>query len=210
MKSTPVTPAALKRAVQFLRQGKVIAHPADTCFGLAADPFNPVAVARVQEIKGRDGEKPMSLMLPILFLPKLAEYAVLSDFSRRVCDKLLLGPVTILLPRGPLIPKHYFPETDLVGLRMPNDGLTQMLLVSFGGPLITTSANRSGEPLTYTDEAVIEAFKNAPADPDMILAGTVKEGPASTVLALSDGHLKIVRPGQMRSEDIEKAGFRIR
>ena len=70
MKCVPYTKETLKQAIQILKDGGVIAHPADTCFGLAADLKNPDALKHLQEIKGRDMGKPMSIMLPAFMKPE--------------------------------------------------------------------------------------------------------------------------------------------
>src|SRR3989338_11663634 len=104
MKRLPINAESLKQAVQILRQGGIIAHPADTCFGLAGDLMNPEALKKLQAMKGRSGAKPMSIMLPAPLKDHLEDYAILDDFTRIICEKLLPGPVTILLPKGPTIP----------------------------------------------------------------------------------------------------------
>lgn len=200
----------MHKIVNILQKGGVIAHPADTCFGLLGDVCNPEALKKIQAIKGRDALKPMSIMLPASLRGQLGEWATLDDFARDVCEKLLPGPVTLVLPKGSKVPAHYFPETDLIGIRIPNDQATQDILEAFGGPLITTSANLSGQPLTYTHEAVAEAFKEAPVKPDLILEGQVIPGPASTVIQVKHGLLTILRPGPLTRETlVNNLGFKV-
>lgn len=197
-------PQTILEAVKALKKGGVIAHPADTCFGLAVDMMNPEAVKRVQAIKGRDGKKPMSIMLPAMALLDLGDYAHLDGFTRDICNQLLPGPVTILLPKGPRIPSWYFPETDLIGIRVPYDPFTQDLLNAFKGPLVTTSANTSGCPICHTHQEIIECFKNQKEKPDLIFEGGVlTKSLASTVILPEKGKIRITRPGAMKSKEIE-------
>jgi len=135
MKCLPYTKETLKQAVQILKTGGVVAHPADTCYGLAADLMNPEAVKKAQDIKGRDRNKPMSVMLPVFMQAEIGRFAELDNFSRSVCEKLLPGPVTILLPKGPAIPDYFFPESRFIGIRIPYDMMTQDLLTAFKAPL---------------------------------------------------------------------------
>lgn len=195
---------SLKRAVVILKQGGVIAHPADTCFGLAADFTNPKALKKIQAIKGRDGAKPMSIMLPAAFKAHLEDYAKLSAFTRAICDKLLPGPVTILLPKGPKIPKWYFPETDLIGIRIPYDPFTQDLLNAFKGPLVTTSANLSGQPLGSSHQEVEDLFKSQTIQPDLIFEGQMDREHCipSTVILPEKDRVKILRPGPVTATQL--------
>ncbi|PIZ73724.1 hypothetical protein COY07_01625 [Candidatus Peregrinibacteria bacterium CG_4_10_14_0_2_um_filter_43_11] len=193
MKSLPVTAKTLARAIKILKKGGVIAHPADTCFGLAGDMMNPKVPETIRIIKGRNALKPMSIMLPMGFKKDISNYAIVDEFSQKLIDKLLPGPVTILLPKGPLIPRHYFPETELVGIRIPDDALTQMLLTGFGGALITTSANKAGSDLCHTHE---EVLRSVDAFPDMIFEGSIPpESKASTVILPKNGKVEVIREG---------------
>lgn len=204
MKVVPITPETLREAVKILKNGGVIAHPADTCFGLAADLTNETAVRRVQAIKGRSGLKPMSVMISVMEQLKIEQYAKLNDFSDMIQDKLFPSPVTLLLPKGPAIPDFYFPETDLIGLRVPMHDLTQDLLRLFGGPLITTSANCSGDDICFKSEDVRRSFENQEAQPDLILEGELKEHRlASTVIAVKEDHACIVRKGPLTASQLE-------
>lgn len=194
---------SINKVIDFLRTGGVIAHPADTCFGLLGDFMNPAALQKIQAIKGRDGQKPMSVMLPASMKTRLDDWVILDDFARKVCEKLLPGPVTLVLPKGPNVPAHYFPETATLGIRVPEDDATQEILEAFGGPLITTSANVSGRSLCFTDTEVREQFENVPVKPDLILGGMVEPRPASTVILVESGTLKILRQGRVTEQDLK-------
>ena len=112
MKIVPFNPDTLQEAVTILKNGGVIAHPTDTCYGLAADMMNPHAVKKVQAIKGRDFNKPMSIMLSVPEQLKIDKYVILDEFSKFVVYKLFPSAVTLLLPKGPAIPDFYFPDSS--------------------------------------------------------------------------------------------------
>ncbi len=194
----------VKRAVQALQNGYTIAHPADTCFGLAADLLNESAVRKLQAIKGRDANKPMSIMIPPFMKAELGEYALLNEFSEMVCEKLFPGPVTIVLPKGPNIPDFYFPHLSTVGVRIPYDNLTNDLLTKFRGPLITTSANPAGRPVCATCQEVLIAFKNEEYKPDLFLEGEIHGACLpSTVISLEGDKVTILREGPLEKEQLE-------
>ena len=211
----------INQAAKLLKSGAVLAHPADTCFGLTGDLMNPDVLKKIQKIKGRDAKKPMSIFLGAgsyelgavscelgavsndskLQAPssKLLGYALLSDFTKQICDQYFPGPITIVLPKGPKIPEWYFPETEWIGIRMVDDENVSPLLNTFGGPLITTSANFSGEPACYSVEEVEAAFEFREAKPDAILVGDIVEKKQpSTVIKIEDDRIEVLREGPVK------------
>jgi L-threonylcarbamoyladenylate synthase len=204
MKVVPFNQNTLKEAVLLLKNGGVIAHPADTCFGLTCDLMNPKAVEKIQAIKGRDFKKPMSVMISVAEQLNLGKYAKMNDFSSSVARKLFPGAVTLLLPKGLSIPEHFFPRENLIGLRMPMHELTQDILIAFNGPLITTSANPSGKDICFTHEEVFQYFNESEYKPDIVFEGrSNKHNLASTVIEVKRDSLKIIRKGPMTVEQLK-------
>lgn len=194
----------IKKVVNVLRDDGVVAHPADTCYGLVADLQSEKALKRLQAIKGRDAGKPMSIMLGTYLKPELSQFATLNEFSESICEKLLPGPVTIVLPKGPRIPDCFFPEIPTIGIRIPYDSKTNDLLMSFKGPLITTSANLSDQPVCCTCQDVLNAFKSSKEKPDMLLDGEIHGACLpSTVISLKGDQVRILRDGPMGKEQLE-------
>ncbi len=204
MKVLPFNSETLKEAVEILKKGGVVAHPADTCFGLAADLMNEKVVEKIQLIKGRDYKKPMSIMISVPEQLKIRQYVKLDDFGSFVAKQLFPSPVTLILPKGPMIPHHYFPDMDTVGLRVPLHDKTQDILLSFGGPLITTSANCSGTDLCFSHDEVIKNFKKSEFKPDLVFEGRLEgSGKASTVLEIKKNHLHVLRKGPLTASQLE-------
>lgn len=205
MKRISFDQESLKEAVKILKNGGVIAHPADTCYGLAADFLNENAVKKLQAIKGRNESKPMSIMLPAFMKPNISKYAKLDDFSESVCESLLPGPVTIVLPKSSSIPEYFFPETSFIGIRIPYNIDTQDLLTAFGGALITTSANISGSATCCTCNECADIFKNNKNKPDVLFEGTIKNACIpSTVIKIENRKVKILREGLMTKKQLEE------
>ena len=204
MKVVPFNPDTLKEAVSLLKSGGVIAHPADTCFGLTADVMNPKAYKKIQDIKGRDYKKPMSIMISVAQQLQINNFVVLDDFSSFVTFKLFPGAVTVVLPKGPAIPDYYFPELTTVGLRVPMHNMTQDLLTAFRGPLITTSANQSGKCLAFNHKEVVESFKNSKFSPDLVFEGKcTNHTEASTVIMPKKDFIQIMRKGPITASQLE-------
>ena len=204
MKVAPFNLDTLQEAIYILKNGGVVAHPADTCYGLTGDLMNLKAFRKIQAIKGRDDAKPMSIMISVPEQLKIKKYVVLNDFSTFIVRKLFPSPITLLLPKGPEIPDYYFPETPLIGLRVPLHDLTQDLLRAFDGPLITTSANPSGKKLCFSCEEVIESFKGKKHQPDFVFEGKItKYQKASTVIAVKKKHIRVTRKGPITASQLE-------
>lgn len=204
MRILPFNSETLKEAVEILKKGGVVAHPTDTCFGLTADLMSEEAVEKIQLIKGRDYKKPMSIMISIPEQLKISRYVKLAEFGTFVVDKLFPSPVTLVLPKGPAIPRHYFPDMKTVGLRVPLHNQTQDMLMAFGGPLITTSANASGDDLCFNHHEVIKSFKNSTLKPDLIFEGKLNQhSKASTVVEVKKDYLKVLRKGPLTASQLE-------
>lgn len=212
MQILPFTAESLKEVITILKNGGVIAHPADTCFGLTADLFNEKAYKKIQDIKGRDYKKPMSIMISVTEQFKMDNYVKKNDFSSFIIYRLFPGAVTLVMPKGPKIPNYYFPDLKTVGLRVPLHNLTQDMLTAFRGPLITTSANPSGADLCFSHEEVMESFKNSKIKPDLILKGEIKHNTlASTVIAVEKDHVRIMRKGPVTKSQLESIlGFGVK
>ncbi|MBN2306660.1 threonylcarbamoyl-AMP synthase [Candidatus Peregrinibacteria bacterium] len=192
------------KAVEVLKKGGVIVHPADTCFGLAGDLMKEDALRKLQEIKGRDAQKPMSIMLPPHFKPLLGEFTVLNDFSEMACEKLFPGPVTIVLPKGPRIPPYFFPDVSTIGIRMPYVTNQYDIMLKYYHPLITTSANLSDQPVCTTCADVIKIFEGSKHQPDLLLDGEIQgNGMPSTVISLEGNQVKILREGPLGKRQLE-------
>ncbi len=110
MKTIPFNAETLREITEVLKNGGVIAHPADTCFGLTADINSIKGYKKIQMIKGRDYKKPMSIMISVAEQLKMEDYVKLDDFSSYIAYKIFPGAITLVLPKGPKMPKHYFPD----------------------------------------------------------------------------------------------------
>lgn len=204
MKTIPFNAGSLKKMITVLKKGGVIAHPADTCFGLTGDLMNPEVYKKIQKIKGRDYKNPMSIMISVVEQIKINNYVKIDDFSSFITYKLFPGAVTLVMPKGPNIPKYYFPDLKTIGLRVPLHNLTQDVLTAFGGPLITTSANPSGLDLCFSHKEVMESFKDSEYKPDLIIEGKTNHYDlASTVIGVEKDHVKIIRKGPVTKSQLE-------
>ena len=194
----------IKYAVEILKSGGVVAHPADTCFGLAGDLTNQKALNKILNIKKRAEDNPMSIMISVPEQIHIEKYVKLDSFSRFVVDKIFPSPITIILPKGDSIPDFYFSNFTDIGLRVPMHNQTQDMLMAFNKPLITTSANISGGDLCFSHKTVLDIFKKKKYQPDLIIEGEFfKHDKASTIIKLEDKKIKILREGPITASQLE-------
>jgi L-threonylcarbamoyladenylate synthase len=134
----------IDQAVSTLKSGGVILHPTDTIWGLACDPFNENAIAKVQQIKQRPQEQPFILLVSSIEI--LKEYV--DNIHPRIETLLSLHerPLTIIYPNVKMLKPPLTNEKGGAAIRIVSKGPCKELLDSWGAPLLSTSANIHGSP----------------------------------------------------------------
>jgi L-threonylcarbamoyladenylate synthase len=185
---------AFSRCREVLGSGGVIAYPTETFYGLGADPKNAAAVRRLFDIKGRQADQP--LLLLIQDLSQVAEWAaVVTPAAEKFMKQYWPGPLTLVFAARPEVLPELTAGTGKIGLRVPGSGLTLRLLRELGIALTGTSANRSGMKSPQTaEEAAAEIGDGA----DLILdGGRTPGGIPSTVIDVSEELPRIIRRGAL-------------
>ncbi|XP_028131450.1 threonylcarbamoyl-AMP synthase [Diabrotica virgifera virgifera] len=189
----PVTSkSATAMAIQYLKNGYVIAVPTDTVYGIACDATNKSAIGNMYDIKCRNENKPLALCLSQVSDVKKIGYV--SHLPQKLLDSLLPGPITIILPCVDKTLDHSLSIEGKVGVRIPDCSFIRSLSSGLGKPLALTSANLSNEK----NAIEIDDFKNIWQKLPVIFdGGKLKEdNNASTVVDLSEpGIFNIVRKG---------------
>jgi L-threonylcarbamoyladenylate synthase len=190
------SPRLLNQAVQLLRDGGVVAFPTDTVYGVGVDPFQPQAVRKLYRIKGRPEDKPIAILVGSIEDVARVAQTPSRTFSR-LADRFWPGGLTLIVETREL-PPEITAGGSTVGVRMPDHPLTLELLRGFGGPIATTSANRSGEHSATSAEEVGAQLGDRV---NLIVDGgdTITKV-ASTVLDLSVSPPKILRHGGISEE----------
>lgn len=194
----PAARAALERTIA---SGGVALFPADGLYGLACDPLNGDAIARIHALKGRDDGKPSAVMFfsPLILRELLGS---LGEPTRHAMAALLPGPVTLVVHN----PAHRYPlacraDPERLGIR-----LIEGPLAGAGCPILQTSANRSGEPAPASFDSVPAGIRDGA---DLAIDGGGLTGLPSTVVDVSalerGGPWRILRHGAM-----DEAGVRDR
>lgn len=178
----PAATDALREAVAVLRRGGVVAHANEGVWGLACDPFDAAAVARVVDLKGRTAAKGLIVVAAEAqaFAPELN---ALSKVAAARVRASWPGAVTWVVPSA-RFPEWITGGRGSVAIRVPGHAQARALAAAFDGPMVSTSANRSGDAPCRTAEAVRQTLR---AGIDYLLPGEVgdRAGPSRIFDALS-------------------------
>jgi L-threonylcarbamoyladenylate synthase len=191
----------LTEAVAALKRGEVIAFPTETLYGLGADALDDAAVERVFQLKGRDTANPF----PVLIADRGMLSRLVSEVSS-LADTLIArfwpGPLTIVLPARPDIPRPLVNAADGVGVRVSSQPIATKLSQALGHPITATSANPSGQPAARTIE---EARRYFSGEIDVFVdGGTLVSKTGSTVVEVVGERIKIIREGDIARSKLEE------
>jgi L-threonylcarbamoyladenylate synthase len=189
----------IQQAAEIIKTGGVVAFPTETVYGLGADAFDPIAVARIFEIKNRP-----------YFDPLIVHIADLNEMSRLVIDiphsaeKLIKrfwpGPLTIIFLKKEGVPDIVTAGLPTVAVRMPRHPIALQLIREARRPIAAPSANPFGYVSPTTAEHVREQLGNRV---DLILdGGPCEVGLESTILSFAEGKPRLLRPGGLPLEEI--------
>ncbi len=190
-------PRKIARIVEILKTGGVIAFPTDTFYAIGCDLMNKKAIERIYQIKQRDKKQPFSFICSDL--KNISEYAKVSNQSYRIIRRLVPGPYTFILEGTKLVPKIMLNKRKEAGIRVPDHTICNAIVAALGNPVISTTASTPDGAYLDSPFAIEDYYKNRI---DIIIdGGNVPAGP-STVIALSDSGVEIIREGLGSIDDI--------
>ncbi|MBL8861280.1 MAG: threonylcarbamoyl-AMP synthase [Planctomycetes bacterium] len=197
----PADAAALERAAEILRAGGLVAFPTETVYGLGANALDPAAIARIYAAKGRPATNPL-----IVHVADVDAARQLAASWPRAAELLASafwpGPLTLVVPKSAQVPDAATAGLAAVGLRVPAHPVALALLRAVGLPLAAPSANRSTELSPVTARHVARSIAERV---DLILdGGPTSVGIESTVVDLTGARPRILRPGAIGAEAIER------
>ena len=198
--------AAKQHAIELLRKGEIVALPTETVYGLAADALNPVAVARIFDAKERPRFNPLIVHLPgENWLERVAK---IDNRSRAQIEKLISqfwpGPLTLILARHPIVPDIVTAGLDTVAVRVSSHPVFAEIISAFGKPLAAPSANRFGRISPTTAQHAFDELSGR--IPLIIDAGPTTHGVESTIIAVHDNKIHILRRGPITAEQLAEFG----
>ena len=188
---------ALKIAGEIIKSGGIVAFPTETVYGLGGDALNSESSFKIYEAKGRPSDNPLIVHISkwediypiVLQVPEEAE---------RIAKVFWPGPLTMILPKSPLVPYETTGGLDTVAVRMPSHPIAQKLIAYSGGYVAAPSANTSGKPSPTLAKYVEEDMKSRI---DLIIdGGEVGIGLESTIIDLTVKPPQILRPGYVTQE----------
>jgi L-threonylcarbamoyladenylate synthase len=189
----------IKEAAKLVLEGRLIAYPTDTVYGLGCNPFDADAVDRLVKAKER-----VKGSLPILVtsLQDAERLGEISGLAATLANRFWPGPLTLVVPPRTNFPEMVTGDTTLVGLRIPNHETARRLIKECGGALIGTSANISGRPSLRTAEEVFRALEGRV---DLVVdGGPTSLGRESTVVRVLEDEITVLRDGVLSRDDILK------
>lgn len=182
----------LEAATRVLRApGRVVVYPTDTLYALGCRAEDAEAAARVRGAKGRDEAKPLPLVGgSVDQVQSLAPSW--NDAARRLAKVFWPGPLTLVLPHAGRLPTEVTAEGATIAIRVPASSFLRDLCHA-AGPLVSTSANRSGEPAPGSFDAAEAAVGQFA---DLLIDGGRLDGVPSTIVDVT-GEPRLVRPGRL-------------
>ncbi len=197
----------IQASVKALKQGKIIVYPTDTCYGLAVDVSNIKAIKKLYRLKGRNFNKPSSVVVPsVSSAKKIVKWGSL---AQKLAKKFWPGAITIVLE---LRIKNQelrilTAKTNFLGLRLPKNKIALDLAKALNKPITATSANLAGKSECYSVDEIVQQFQHQTTKPDMMIdAGKLPFQKPSTLVKLDDAReVSILRLGPITFNQINNA-----
>lgn len=200
METEHLTAADYQYAATLLKQGKLVAFPTETVYGLGADALNPQAVRQVYRVKNRPTDNPLNLTVSSFEM--VQKYAAhISPAAQLLMETFWPGPLTIILPlKYHAIDKIVTAGLPTVAFRMPDNQAALQMINALGNPIVGPSANTSGKPSPTTAAHVLHDLSGKIAA--ILDDGPTNVGVDSTIIDMSLAQPTILRPGVITSDDI--------
>ncbi|MBR3785955.1 MAG: threonylcarbamoyl-AMP synthase [Firmicutes bacterium] len=199
-KLLPDTTENIELAAKLIAEGKLVAFPTETVYGLGADALNAEAVGKVYAAKGRPSDNPM-----IVHIASREDFVRLTPYITEDMEKMMdafwPGPLTMIVPRKPMIPDTTTGGLDTVGIRMPDHLVALELIAKSGCPIAAPSANLSGKPSPTVAQHVVDDLDGR-VDA-IICSNDCQVGIESTVIDMTGERPMILRPGIITKQDVE-------
>jgi len=182
----------ISHAVEILKNGGIIIYPTDTVYGIGCSVYDTRAIERIYQIKRQDQHKPFSFVCSDL--SHISEYAKVSNTAFRLMKQLIPGPYTFILPASRLkqLPKSMISKRKTVGIRVPDNKISLMLVKELGHPILSASVT-NGDGSVITDPEIMENHYGKRVD--LILDGGKSNTELSTILDLTEEKGVVLREG---------------
>lgn len=184
-----------------LLHGRIIIYPTETIYGIGADAFNPYAIDRIYAIKQRERGKPLLVLTNTIEMVKTL-VAEIPPITKKFIQHFWPGPLTIIFNASHNVTPKLTGGTGTLGIRMTNHPFCLQVIKICNRPLISTSANLSGEDVVQEVPALVQEFFG---QVDLIIdGGSPAQTLPSTVVDVTHGTVKIIREGVIPKTEIDK------
>lgn len=193
IKVNPVNPQLrlIRKVVEALKEGGVIAYPTDTIYGLGCDLYQKDAIKRIRHLKRDSETKRLSIICADL--KDISKYAHVPDYAYRTMRTLIPGPYTFILEATKLVPKIMLTNQKTVGIRVPDNKISLALVRELGHPIITTSVTKPDESLYNEPEEIAQKFGRAV---DLVIDGGTIMAEHSSIVDLTADYPQVLRVGK--------------
>lgn len=191
---------AISRAAAIIRKGGVVAVPSDALYTLVADPLNLAAVLKVFKAKGREAQRSLPLLVSDILMAE--------ELGKELTKRFYLlarhywpGPLTLIVPAAAKVPLKVTGNTGRLGLRQSRSSVAKALLENLGQPIISTSANLSGQPTSRTGIDVFAAMDGAV---DLVLDGGLCSGEGATTVDVTEPYWRVIKEGSITEKELQQ------
>lgn len=196
----------IKEAAQDILNGELVIFPTETVYGIGANALNDDACKNIFKAKGRAGDNPLIVHVNnVDMIKQLVEEP--NEIEKKLIKSFCPGPFTLILKAKNIIPKSVTAGLETVGIRMPSNKIANKLIEYAGVPIAAPSANVSGRPSGTKIDDILKEFDGKVST--IIDDGMVDIGLESTVVRVIDNKVRILRPGKITKENIEKLGMEV-
>ena len=184
-------PRLIRRVVEALNKGGVIAYPTDTVYGFGCSLYNKKGIERIYLIKRREKSQPFSLICADL--KDISLYAKVSNYAYKTMKRLLPGPYTFILEGTKLVPKIMLTRRMTAGIRVPNNPICLGIVNELGHPIISTSAMLPGGEALYDPADIASKLGKVL---DLVIDGGILVSEPSSIIDLTENRPKVLRQGK--------------
>ncbi|OGQ14984.1 MAG: threonylcarbamoyl-AMP synthase [Deltaproteobacteria bacterium RIFCSPHIGHO2_02_FULL_40_11] len=187
--------------IQALESGGIIAYPTETVYGLGCDPFQRTSIEKIFELKQRPlAQTPLILIPDVGWLEKLCKN--IDPLTAKLVDHFWPGPLTLIFQASKEMPPWLIRDDETLAVRHSSHPWVEVFMKAYQKPLISTSANLSGQEPSLTIESVKQVFGDKV---DLYIdGGELRQNKSSSIVMIQEGKLKVLRPGGVSVNEINQ------
>lgn len=186
----------IEEYIECLKNDGVVAYPTDTVYGVCVRFDHQSACEHLRNVKDRPLDKSFPIM--VADMEQLEKIAMVKDEDRKLIDKFMPGPITLILNKKSIIESWMNDDKETIAVRMACDDTLKKIIKGLGVPIFMTSANKSGHPVMQTAQEIKEGL-----EVDMVYEGEPGGEKASTIVDCVNGY-KVLRPGIITQQMIDE------